>query len=75
MTNGNGSSGLNKLHENMKEIKRKYDDWVNSGIDKELLEIYLIHKTKLSKKKVQDFLKNVDEFFDKLVGEEVAKSL
>jgi len=66
---------LEKLQKSLKEIKQKFNDLKNSGIDMEILEIYLMKKTKLSKQKVREFIKNEDEFFNKLISDEVLDKL
>jgi len=55
------------LNKRLKEVVEKYRELKECGIDEEILEIYLQHKTKLSRKKIKELLRNVDEFYGKLV--------
>ena len=66
---------LATLSKRLKEARDKFIDLKNCGVDSEILIVYLQHKTKLSRAKVIDFLKNVDDFYDKLVTEESVKNL
>ncbi len=71
MTNGR----IDKLNHQLKAIKEAFDDWNESGLNKEILVIYIMHKTKLSKKKVRDILIAQTKFFDDLMKEETVKRL
>ncbi len=44
-------------------------------MNKEVLEIYIIHKTHLPKKKVKDVLMAQEKFFNELIKEETLKRL
>jgi len=66
---------ISRLHQNLKIIKEKYEALVKSGVDREILEIYLMYKSKLPKKRVIELLKNIDDFFNKLISEETLKKL
>jgi len=66
---------INILNKRLKEVVEKFRELKNSDIDKEILEIYLIYKTKLSKKDIQLVLKNFEEFYKKLIKDEVIKNL
>ena len=71
MTNGR----IDKLNHKFKKIKEAFDTWQDSGLNKEMLEIYIMHKTKLPKKKVKDVLIAQQKFFDELMKEETVKRL
>jgi len=71
MTNGR----IDKLNHQLKAIKDAFDLWKDSGLNKEVLEIYVMHKTKLSKKHVKDVLMAQQKFFDELIKEETLKRL
>lgn len=66
---------LTKLHKNLQSIKDKYEELSKSGIDKEILIIYLHHKSHMSIKKVTKLLSNIDEFYNQLVSDAVAEKL
>ena len=66
---------IEELNYQLKAIKEAFDTWQDSGLNKEILEIYIMHKTKLPKKKVKDVLMAQQKFFDELMKEEVVKRL
>ena len=66
---------IEELNYQLKAIKEAFDIWNNSGLNKEILEIYIMHKTKLSKKHVKDILMAQQKFFDELMKDEVVKRL
>ena len=68
-------SKIEELNYQLKAIKEAFDTWQDSGLNKEILEIYIMHKTKLPKKKVKDVLMAQQKFFDELMKEEVVKRL
>ena len=63
------------LNERLKEVKEKFDALKKCGIDEEILEIYLQNKTKLSRRKIKEFLNNLEDFFDKLIRNAIIDSL
>lgn len=63
------------LEKNLKEAKEKFEALSKIGIDREILEIYLQYKTKMSRQKVKEMLRHTEEFFNKLVAEETAEKL
>lgn len=66
---------IDELNYQLKAIKEAFDIWQDSGLNKEILEIYIMHKTKLPKKKVKDVLTAQQKFFDELMKDEVVKRL
>lgn len=66
---------IDELNYQLKAIKEAFDIWQDSGLNKEILEIYIMHKTKLPKKKVKDVLMAQQKFFDELMEDEVVKRL
>jgi len=71
MTNGR----IDELNYQLKAIKDAFDLWKDSGLNKEVLEIYIMHKTKLPKKKVKDVMRAQEKFFNELIKEETLKRL
>lgn len=71
MTNGK----IDTLNHQLKAIKDAFDLWKDSGLNKEVMVIYIMHKTKMSKHNVKMMLESQTEFFDKLMKEEVVKRL
>jgi len=66
---------IETLNKRLKEVRDKFLDLKKCGIDEEILEIYLQNKTKLSRRKIKEFLKNLEEFYDKLVKTAIIDSL
>lgn len=69
------SVNLNKLEDHMKEIVRKFNEYKKSGIDEEIMIIYIADKTRLPKSKVKQMLNCQQEFYDKLIQDEVAEKI
>lgn len=65
---------LSSIEKNLREIKQKFDELKASGMDVEILEAYLKHKTGFSMMKVRKMLANIDEFFTKLCKKEILAS-
>jgi len=63
------------LNKRLKEVVDKFNEFQRVGINDEILEMYLQQKTKLSKKNVRLLLKNYEEFYHKLLKEEIVKGL
>jgi len=63
------------LNKRLKEVVEKFNALKKSGMDLDILVTYISAKTKLTKKEVQDVLDNVDKFYNKILGDEVLKSL
>lgn len=66
---------IETLNKRLKEVVEKFETLRNCGIDGEILEVYLSDKTKLSKKKVRELLKNMEEFYNKLIKKAVVDNL
>jgi len=58
---------ITELNKRLKEVKQKFDALQKSGIDHEILEIYLASKTKISRRDVKKFLSHLEEFYKKLM--------
>lgn len=63
------------LNKRLKEVVDKFEILKKCGVDEEILEIFLQHKTGLSKKKIKEVLKNVDEFYNKLLKNLIVENL
>lgn len=63
------------LSKRLKEAKDSFDAMKKVGINEEILIIYLMHKTKLPRKKIKEILVNEKEFFENLISEEVLKEI
>ena len=63
------------LHRRLKEVVDKFDALKNSGMDEEILKIYLKFKTKLSMSNIEKVLKTMDEFYNKLIKLELIEGL
>lgn len=66
---------LELLSERLKETVKKFNALKECGIDEEILTIYLMKKTKLSKKAIQSVLKNTEEFYEKLIKDTALEML
>ena len=55
------------LNERLREVRDKFNELKECGIDDEILEIYLQSKTKLSRKKIREFINHLDDFYNKLI--------
>lgn len=69
------TSRIDTLNKQLKEIKKSFDSWQHSGLNEELLVIYLKDKTHLSKTKIRQLLNEQKKFFDELIKDEVVKRL
>lgn len=63
------------LNRRLKKIQEKFEALQKSGIDQEILEIYLRNKTKLSQKDVQLMLKSQEAFYNKLMKRNIIENL
>jgi len=72
---GNSMDKIETLNKRLKEVVDKFNEFQKVGINEEILEMYLQQKTKLSKKNVRLLLKNYEEFYHKLLKEEIVKGL
>lgn len=63
------------LNKRLTEVRDKFNELKECGIDEEILEIYLQSKTKLSRKNVRLVLDNLDRFYNKLIKDEILEGL
>ena len=66
---------IDRLDKKLQEIKDAFDTWQNSGLNPEVMKIYIRMKTKIGKKTLDEILFHQKEFFDNLMREEVVKRL
>ncbi len=66
---------IKELNTRLKRLKADFERLEKSGLNREILIIYLHDKTKLPKKKIKQLLDNVSLFFDELIIEETVKEL
>ena len=66
---------IDKLNKRMKVIVDAFDSWKKSGLDEEIMVIYLHDKTKLSKRDIKSMLSNMEVFHKKLVTETLVEAL
>ena len=74
MTENKKKSNIEVLNERLKEVHDKFIKLKESGIDEEILEIYLKEKLKTSRGKVKQFLNELEGFYDKLIKHEIIES-
>lgn len=66
---------IETLNKRLTEVRDKFIELKNCGIDEEILEIYLKDKTKLSKKKIREFVYHLEEFYNKLIKNQILENL
>ena len=66
---------IETLNKRLKEVKEKFDALQKSGIDHEILEVYLASKTKLPRRDVKRLLSHLEDFYDRLIKEDILKNL
>lgn len=66
---------ITKLTNNLQKIKESFDLFKKSGLNEEVLVVWLMHQTKLSRKKVMTMLLEQERFFDNLIADDVAEKL
>lgn len=62
---------LKKLQDNLNEVVKKFREFRDSGINEEMLLIYIADKTKLPKKEIKNMLDKEKEFYDVLIKDKV----
>ncbi|KKK81539.1 hypothetical protein LCGC14_2812410 [marine sediment metagenome] len=66
---------IETLNKRLKEVKEKFDALQKSGIDHEILEIYLANKTLLPRRDVKKLLSHLEDFYDRLIKKDILKNL
>ena len=66
---------IETLNRRLKEVVDKFNALKNCGMDEEILKIYLQNKTKLPKKDIENMLKHMEGFYDRLIKEELIRKL
>lgn len=66
---------IDKLNKDLQKLKENFDLWKNSGLNEEILIIYIADKTGYPKKYVKQMLGNMDEFFETLITKEFSEKL
>ncbi len=66
---------IETLNKRLTEVRDKFIELKECGIDEEILEIYIQKKTNLSRKNVKLVLDNLDRFYNKLIKKEIVKGL
>jgi predicted DsbA family dithiol-disulfide isomerase len=64
-----------ELNSRLKKIQETFEEWKNSGINEEILIIYLADKTGLGKKDIKALLKSQEQFFKDLIKDAVVDRL
>jgi len=63
------------LNERLKKTVELFDDLKKSGINQEILVVYLVNKTGLSRKNVISLLNNMEDFYHKLCDKDLVDSI
>ena len=66
---------IKELNERLKEVRDKFEEIRKCGIDSEIFEVFMKDRTKLSRKKIKEFIENMEEFYEKLVCDFTIKEL
>lgn len=66
---------ITKLNENLKEIKEKFEALQALGVDKEILIAWIKYKTNSAKGTIEKMLDAQEEFYQKLIKEEMLKKM
>lgn len=69
------SNKLVTLSNRLKEVKDKFEALQKVGIDRDILIMYIMKKTKLSKGNVLKMVEAQDEFYNKLVKTTISEKL
>lgn len=68
-------SAIEQLRKRLEEFSTSYKEFQKTGIDPEILFAYVHYKTKLSKKTVQQILDAQEEFYQKLINQQLLDNL
>lgn len=66
---------LDSLEKRMLEVRDAYAGLKQKGFNQDILEIYLMHKCKLSRKQVKQMLNEMEYFYKHLIAKETAKKV
>ena len=66
---------ITELNKRLQEIKDSFDLWKNSGLNEEIMIVYLAAKLGIAKKDVKNFLNEQEKFFNDLIKAETVKKL
>lgn len=66
---------ITTLNKRLKEVKEKFEDLKKSGIDEDILIVWIKDKTPLPKGSVIKMLKAQEEFYDRLVKDSILDAL
>lgn len=66
---------IETLNKRLTEVRDKFIELKRCGIDEEILEIYLQSKTKLSRKRIREFINHLDDFYNKLIKNSILEEL
>ncbi len=75
MTDKSEADKIEILNKRLTEVRDKFIELKKCGIDEEILEIYLYYKTKLSRKKVKEFIYHLEDFYNKLIKTKILEEL
>jgi hypothetical protein len=63
------------LNERLKKTIEAFDNLKKCGINEEILVIFLMHHTKLSKKDVLSLLESMEDFYNKICDKDLVGSI
>jgi len=66
---------IETLNKRLTEVRDKFFELKECGINEEILEIYLQSKTKMSRKNIRLVLNHLEEFYNNLVKMEILDGL
>jgi len=65
----------NDLFNRLKGVVKSHKELVDKGFNRDILEIYLVSKTKLSRKDVKKMLDNLEYFYEHMIADFVAEEI
>lgn len=66
---------LQKMQKDLKRIKKTFDMFKKSGLNEEVLVLWIQAKVGLSRKKIKQMLNAQEKFFDELIVEDILTKL
>ena len=66
---------IETLNKRLTEVRDKFIELKNCGIDEEILEIYIQKKSNLSRKNVKLVIDNLEIFYDKLIKKSILEGM
>ena len=66
---------IDDLRKKLKEVVDAYNNFKDNGVHKDILISYLRYRTKMPVHKIKQMIEATDEFYKKLIKEDIAEKL